>query len=305
MDSKCKIAIVSERRQIPDYLQRSLDYYRYTYCVECDIEQAIQKNYDVFVIDTSIPSANIEKVRRIPGNKCSFFAALDVFDSPSKSKYIIEFLSKVESDRSVNHKLYSFFGETPLSTRHGDFIYFGFKSRISQKEVIGVRTPFLPEVPDVRVHSMCYTGDIFHSLRCNCREELEKSLTRIQDSGGILIYSQDSGRGIGALNKIKVYQHQKNGADTVEAQYLENFPNDLRTYDYLKDVFSHFAITKIKLITSNPVKVSACQNAGVVVVETIKILSTVNEHNRDYLKTKMDKNNHNFHQEFSTVTRIQ
>ncbi|WP_372365139.1 GTP cyclohydrolase II [Candidatus Uabimicrobium sp. HlEnr_7] len=306
MNLQRKIAMITERKTLPKCLVQSLDCHGYSYQIENSIQDAVQKKYDVFVIDTSVTSNNLKNARLqvIPTSKTSFFASLDIFDMPNKftSKCLAKFLLRIEIDHSINNELYSFFDETILNTEYGDFVYFGFQSRISQREILGVRTSFLPEVPLVRVHSMCYTGDIFHSLRCNCREELENSLKVIHKKGGILIYSQQSGRGIGALNKIKVYEHQKNGVDTVEAQYLENFPNDLRTYNYLKDVFFHFDITQIRLITSNPAKVVACQNAGVAVVETVKLLSTVNEYNRDYLKTKMEKNNHNFQQELSMTS---
>ena len=146
---------------------------------------------------------------------------------------------------------------------------------------------------------MCYTGDIFHSLKCNCREELENALRLIQEKGGMLVYPEEGGRGVGVLNKIRIYRRQEQGADTVEANHLEKFPNDLRTYDYLKDIFFHFQMTQIRLITSNPEKVMACYNAGVSVLEEVKLPSTINEYNRNYLKTKMEKNNHNFKYEFS------
>ncbi|BBM86384.1 GTP cyclohydrolase II RibA [Candidatus Uabimicrobium amorphum] len=305
MNLQRKIAMVTKRRTLPDCLVQSLDCHEYRYEIENNIQDAIRKAYDVFAIDTSVVSTNLKKVRSqiIATNKSSFFTSLDFFDEPNEltKKRLAKFLWQIEADHSINHELYSFFDETTLNTQYGNFMYFGFQSRMSQREVLGVRTLSLPKTPLVRVHSMCYTGDIFHSLRCNCREELENSLKVINEEGGILIYSQQSGRGIGALNKIKVYEHQKKGADTVEAQHLENFPNDLRTYDYLKDVFFHFGITQIKLITSNPTKVVACKNAGVAVVQTVKLLSTINEHNRDYLKTKMEKNHHNFQAEFSML----
>jgi len=144
---------------------------------------------------------------------------------------------------------------------------------------------------------MCYTGDIFHSLKCDCKEELENALILIQEKGGMLIYPEEEGRGIGILNKINVYRHQHRGLDTVDAQYAEDFPNDLRDYSYLRDIFRHYGLKNIKLITNNPKKSEACFKAGVHVSEIVKLPVSVNKHNRNYLQTKMDKNGHDFKSE--------
>lgn len=113
-----------------------------------------------------------------------------------------------------------------------------------------------------------------------------------------MIYPEEEGRGIGILNKITIYNSQHAGHDTVDAQYINNFPNDLRNYDYLKDIFDVYNVDKIRLITNNPQKEIAVEIAGRELLETVKIESTVNEYNRSYLMTKMTKNDHNFSKEF-------
>ena len=144
---------------------------------------------------------------------------------------------------------------------------------------------------------MCFTGDIFHSRKCDCREELENALHYIQKEGGIFIYALEEGRGTGVLNKIAVYNSQHQGYDTVDAQYINRHPNDLRNYNYLKDILEHYGITEAKVITNNPLKVVGFETAGVHVVDTIKLESTVNEYNKNYLLTKMVKNGHDFNNE--------
>ena len=174
---------------------------------------------------------------------------------------------------------------------------FGFRGRTNGKTILGLRTETLPDIVSVRTHSMCYTGDIFHSLKCDCREELEHALEYIQEKQGIFIYALEEGRGIGVLNKLAVYNSQHEGYDTVDAQYINRHPNDLRNYDYLRDVLEHYNVSNVDVITNNPQKLLAFQLAGIHVNDTIKLDSTVNEYNKNYLMTKMKKNGHNFNNE--------
>ncbi|MNR23652.1 Riboflavin biosynthesis protein RibBA [compost metagenome] len=146
---------------------------------------------------------------------------------------------------------------------------------------------------------MCHTGDIFRSLKCDCGDELENALNFISKHRGIFIYTPEEGRDIGVLNKISVYKSQSEGLDTVEAQYANRHPNELRTYDYIKDILEHFSVSSIKLISNNPEKRLHVELAGIVVADVIKLPSKVNPHNEHYLKTKMVKNGHDFKLEFS------
>lgn len=239
----------------------------------------------------------------IPFNKRSFFFPINKLNLDEKYMHIL--VAQFSKDQTVWTKMYDFYEETPLPTEFGDFILFGFTRRTDGKRVLGLRTKKLPEVSTVRTHSMCYTGDIFASKRCDCREELEKALRLISERGGVLIYPEEEGRGIGILQKITIYNSQQvDGFDTFDAQYANHFPNDLRNYDYLRDVFRHYKISTIDLITNNPEKVIAAEMSGVKVREMIKLPSTVTAYNKNYLQTKMKRSGHNFAMEFNNKENI-
>lgn len=248
--------------------------------------------------DTVIAEPDMD-IGSIPLSKRSFFFPVNKLSS--NEKYVHILLAQLSKDQTVWTRYYDFYDETPLPTDFGNFILFGFSRRTDGKRILGLRTKELPKIATVRTHSMCYTGDIFSSKRCDCREELENALRLIAERGGILIYPEEEGRGIGILQKIKIYNSQQvDGFDTFDAQYVNHFPNDLRNYDYLRDVLRHYSIDTIDLITNNPEKVVAAEMSGVKVRKTVKLPSTVNDYNKDYLQTKMKKSGHNFKVEFAT-----
>jgi len=149
--------------------------------------------------------------------------------------------------------------------------------------------------PLVRVHSQCLTGDVFHSLRCDCRQQLEMALTMIRDLGaGILIYEQQEGRGIGLLAKLQAYQLQDLGLDTVEANERLGFKADHRDFALPAQILGALGVTRIRLLSNNPDKVEALQRGGVEVVERVPCEVTPSRHAEDYLKTKRDKLGHLF-----------
>jgi GTP cyclohydrolase II len=146
-----------------------------------------------------------------------------------------------------------------------------------------------------RVHSECLTGDGLFSQRCDCGAQLETALKNIAAEGrGALLYLRQEGRGIGLVNKIRAYQLQDQGADTVEANEQLGFPADLRSYDSCKAVLDHFGITQLRLMTNNPSKVSALEKSGIPVVERIPLQVNRNPFNDSYLKTKAAKLGHLF-----------
>lgn len=246
---------------------------------------------DVIIVDPG------EDISSIPLSKRSFYFPFKKLSMGENYVHIL--LAQISRDQTVWTRNYDFYDETPLPTEFGDFILFGFSRRTDGKRILGLRTENIPEVATVRTHSMCYTGDIFASKRCDCREELENALRAIKEKGGLLIYPEEEGRGIGILQKINIYNSQQiDGLDTFDAQYANHFPNDLRDYDYLRDIFRHYKIKTIDLITNNPEKVIAADMSGVRVRKTIKLPSTVNEYNKDYLQTKMRRSGHNFAMEF-------
>jgi GTP cyclohydrolase II len=147
--------------------------------------------------------------------------------------------------------------------------------------------------PLVRIHSQCLTGDVFHSLRCDCRAQLEIALTTIAREGrGLLIYEHQEGRGIGLLNKLRAYELQDHGADTVEANQRLGFDSDLRNYELPGAILRHFGLKSVRLMSNNPEKVSAVENAGVTVTERVPCLAGVVDSREAYLRTKKEKMGH-------------
>jgi len=147
--------------------------------------------------------------------------------------------------------------------------------------------------PLVRIHSQCLTGDVFASLRCDCRGQLEMALERIAAEGrGLLVYEPQEGRGIGLINKLMAYQLQDHGADTVEANRQLGFQADLRTYSVAVEVIRHFGLSRVRLLSNNPDKVRALEQAGIQVEERVPCQVGPTASTEAYLKTKKEKLGH-------------
>lgn len=147
--------------------------------------------------------------------------------------------------------------------------------------------------PITRIHSQCLTGDVFHSLRCDCRLQLELALERIADEGsGILLYEQQEGRGIGLMAKLKAYELQDQGFDTVQANLELGFKPDCREFELPAAVLKSMGVESVRLITNNPEKVAALESAGIKVVERISAEVEPEDTFRDYLKVKREKMGH-------------
>lgn len=144
----------------------------------------------------------------------------------------------------------------------------------------------------VRLHSSCLTGDTFGSLRCDCGKQLHAALEQIANEGGILLYLQQEGRGIGLANKVKAYALQETGLDTVEANHELGFADDLRDYAAAAEILHQLNATKIRLLTNNPKKMQALQHAGIEVISREPIVMQAQFHNSHYLNTKRDKLGH-------------
>lgn len=184
-----------------------------------------------------------------------------------------------------------------LPTQWGEFDIHGFEDDSTGKEHIaltfgdvGTGEPVLG-----RVHSECLTGDALFSLRCDCGHQLHKALEAIAKEGrGVILYLRQEGRGIGLVNKIKAYKLQDEGADTVEANEQLGFGADMRDYSICQPILEHLKIKKIRLMTNNPVKVSALEQLGVQITERIPMRTGENPHNEKYLRTKAGKLGHLF-----------
>jgi len=146
------------------------------------------------------------------------------------------------------------------------------------------------------VHSECLTGDVFHSLRCDCGEQLEAALTMIEQEGlGVLLYLSQEGRGIGLLNKLRAYKLQEEGFDTVDANLRLGLPADLRDYGIGAQILVDLGLSSIRILTNNPKKISGLSGYGLSVTDHIAIQPVPNRHNEDYLRTKRDKLGHTLH----------
>jgi 3,4-dihydroxy 2-butanone 4-phosphate synthase/GTP cyclohydrolase II len=144
------------------------------------------------------------------------------------------------------------------------------------------------------VHSSCFTGDIFHSLRCDCGQQLDKAMEMVAKEGkGVVIYLSQEGRGIGLLNKIKSYKLQEEGMDTVQANIKLGFGEDERDYGIGANIMRELGLGKIKLISNNPVKRAGLEGYGIKIVETIPLVIPPNPYNEFYLETKANKMGHN------------
>ena len=147
--------------------------------------------------------------------------------------------------------------------------------------------------PIVRIHSQCLTGDVFHSLRCDCRQQLELALATITEAGvGILLYEQQEGRGIGLMAKLRAYELQDQGLDTIEANLQLGYKADCREFELPAEILKQLGLTQVRLITNNPEKVEALQLAGIEVVERISAEVPSEPTNERYLQTKREKMGH-------------
>ncbi len=187
--------------------------------------------------------------------------------------------------------------EAAFPTRWGEFRIIGFAGhypdRVEEAVVLRMGDLGGDLAPLVRIHSQCLTGDVFHSLRCDCRAQLELSLARIAgEDRGLLIYEHQEGRGIGLLNKLRAYELQDHGADTVEANERLGFEVDMRSYELPGAILRSFGLTKVRLLSNNPEKVAAVERAGVQVVERIPCLVDPVDSAQAYLRTKKDKMGH-------------
>src|ERR1043166_5746016 len=188
--------------------------------------------------------------------------------------------------------------EAEFPSQFGTFRIYGFRASADGRteEAIALRMGNLEgDPPLVRIHSQCLTGDVFHSLRCDCRAQLEIALQSIAREGrGLLIYEQQEGRGIGILNKLRAYELQDEGADTVEANQRLGFDSDLRNYELPGAILRFFGLTALRLLSNNPGKVQAGEQAGVRVTERVPCVAGIVETRKAYLRTKKEKMGHLF-----------
>jgi GTP cyclohydrolase II len=177
-----------------------------------------------------------------------------------------------------------------LPSKFGTFKVKAFKEGI--KEHLAIYTENLPQIPVVRIHSECLTGDALGSLKCDCGDQLAYALRLIAQEGGMVIYLRQEGRNIGLLNKINAYALQDKGFNTIEANHQLGFSADERTYEVVPFILHHFGIEKIKLLTNNPKKIDTIKD--IEVAKRIPIVMETNPHNEGYIKVKKEEMGHLF-----------
>ena len=200
--------------------------------------------------------------------------------------------------RRLHDKLIERVVETRLPTAFGEFNVVGFRSLVDEKHHVAMVKGEVEDADDVlvRVHSECLTGDVFHSLRCDCGQQLEDALLRIEKEGrGVLLYLAQEGRGIGLLNKLRAYKLQEEGLDTVDANLELGMPADLRDYGIGAQILVDLGLTSIRLLTNNPKKIVGLEGYGLRVTDQIPIEHPPGENNTDYLRAKAQRLGHLLH----------
>jgi 3,4-dihydroxy 2-butanone 4-phosphate synthase/GTP cyclohydrolase II len=200
--------------------------------------------------------------------------------------------------RRRHEKLVERVVDTKLPTAFGDFVAVGYRSLVDNKHHVALVKGEVEGVDDVlvRVHSECLTGDVFHSLRCDCGEQLESALAMIEREGrGVLLYLSQEGRGIGLLNKLRAYKLQEEGLDTVDANLRLGLPADLRDYGIGAQILVDLGLTSIRILTNNPKKISGLAGYGLSVADQIPIEHLPNPHNEAYMRAKAQKLGHILH----------
>jgi 3,4-dihydroxy 2-butanone 4-phosphate synthase / GTP cyclohydrolase II len=200
--------------------------------------------------------------------------------------------------RRRHEKLVERGAEVRLPTEYGEFHAVAFREKLTGKTHVALVKGDVDGAENVlvRVHSECLTGDVFHSLRCDCGEQLEHALAQIESEGsGVLLYMAQEGRGIGLLNKLRAYELQEQGLDTVEANVELGFPADARDYGIDNQILADLGLTTIRILTNNPKKLTGIDGFGLTVVEQVPIEVVPGDENRAYLATKRAKLGHRLH----------
>jgi 3,4-dihydroxy 2-butanone 4-phosphate synthase/GTP cyclohydrolase II len=204
-------------------------------------------------------------------------------------------ISDLIAYRRRSERLVERVAETTMPTTYGEFRAIGYRSRSDDKDHVAMVKGDVRGLEDVlvRVHSECMTGDVFGSLRCDCGEQLKDAMSRVEAEGrGVVLYLSQEGRGIGLLNKLKAYELQELGLDTVDANLKLGLPADMRDYGIGAEILADLGVKTVRLLTNNPSKVAGLERHGIPVSEQVPIEHPASEHNREYLRTKATRLGH-------------
>ena len=204
-------------------------------------------------------------------------------------------MKNLESNRATAEFTVKKEAEASLPTEFGHFRIVGFRSATSDEEFVAlVKGEIIPDHATlVRIHSQCLTGDVFHSLKCDCGPQLERAMKMVQAEGrGIIVYQHQEGRGIGITNKIRAYALQDEGADTIEANLRLGFDADHRRYDQCAEVIKLLGVGRVRLMSNNPRKIKALEEAGITIAEQVPIEIAPTDDTQRYLQTKKAKLGH-------------
>ena len=197
-------------------------------------------------------------------------------------KSLVAFRKAVELNVNLKAKV-------KMPTDFGHFDMYGFTTNYSDEEIVAIVKGDLKSNPNVRMHSACLTGDIFHSQRCDCGAQLEASMKYIDEHGGMIIYLPQEGRGIGLINKLRAYELIEKGYDTVTANLALGFDEDLRDYHVAAEILKYFDISEINLLSNNPKKFEGLEDYGIEIVDRIELIVPETQYNHSYMETKKNK----------------
>ena len=200
-------------------------------------------------------------------------------------KSLVAFRKAVELNVNLKAKV-------KMPTDFGHFDMYGFTTDYSDEEIVAIVKGNLKSNPNVRMHSACLTGDIFHSQRCDCGAQLEASRKYIDEHGGMIIYLPQEGRGIGLINKLRAYELIEKGYDTVTANLALGFDEDLRDYHVAAEILKYFDISEINLLSNNPKKFEGLEDYGIEIVDRIELIVPETQYNHSYMETKKNKMGH-------------
>ena len=216
----------------------------------------------------------------------------DLYQFKRKHGLLMITIDELVKYRKRHDQIIHLESKVKLPTSYGEFDMYGFTSQLDDKEYIVISSGEIKNGMNVRIHSECVTGDIFHSARCDCGEQLEYSMKYIQEHGGMILYLPQEGRGIGLINKLKAYELIEQGYDTITANEALGFEADLRDYTEASQILKYFNIEEIQLISNNPDKFNQLQDLGIHVSNRVPVVIEPNETNESYINTKKHEMGH-------------